>query len=187
MNLSVVAPSGCEWTATPNVPWITVTSGSGPGVGPLAISVAGNTGAARTGSIAVASANIGILQAASGCTYTLSNPDPAFPQTGGPLSIQVTAAAGCQWNVLDLPTWLTVTSGARGDRNGTVALQAAANPFPGTRYGYPTIAGNFVSASEAGTSGAAIQTGARPSVRMAPRCIPVGAACPAGLVQRPIM
>jgi hypothetical protein len=185
LDLSVVAPSGCAWTATPNVSWITVTRGQGPGVGPLAIGVASNTGAARTGSIAIGTGSVAITQVASDCTYTLSTYDPTFPQTGGPLSIQVTAGAGCQWNVSSLPLWLTVTSGASGTGNGTVKLKAAANPFPVTRYGYPTIAGNFVEASETGTTPEAGRTPAGTPNRLAPRCVPLGAACPAGAAQRP--
>jgi len=132
-NFSVVAPSGCAWTATPSASWISVTNGGGPGVGTLEISVAANNGASRKGSIAVAGATIAITQAATGCTYSLSNYNPTFPQTGGPLSIDVTAATGCPWVVTNVPLWLTVSSGASGAGNGRVTLQAAANPFPGTR------------------------------------------------------
>jgi hypothetical protein len=185
LHLSVVSPSGCAWTPTPNVPWITVTSGTGPGVGPLAISVASNTGAARTGSIAIGSGSIAITQGASGCTYTLSTYDPTFPQAGGPMSIAVTAGTGCQWNVTNLPLWLTVTSGSSGTGNGTVHLMADPNPFPGTRYGSPSIADDFVDASEAGTAGAA-RPGATPQNSLAPRCISLGAACPAGVAQFPL-
>jgi hypothetical protein len=186
LNLSVVAPSGCAWTATPNVSWITVTSGKGPGVGPLAISVANNTGAERSGTVAIGSASITIAQGASGCNYTLSTTNPVFPQTGGPLSIDVTAGKGCHWVVSNLPTWLTVTSGSSGTGNGTVELQAAANAFPVTRYGYPIIADNSVLASETGTSSAAArQPSVWPPVGTGPRCISLGAPCPAGLPQMP--
>jgi hypothetical protein len=123
---------------------------------------------------------VAIIQEASTCSYTLSNYDPAFPQTGGPLSIEVTTSAGCRWNITNLPLWLTVTSGATGNGSGTVRLQAAANAFPGTRYGYPTIAGNFVEASEAGTT-AAVRPA--PPNSLAPRCVPLGAPCPEGLPQ----
>jgi hypothetical protein len=43
-SFSVVATSGCSWTAVPNVPWITVTSNaSGAGNGTVAYSVAANS------------------------------------------------------------------------------------------------------------------------------------------------
>jgi len=183
LDLTVVSPSGCAWTPTPSVPWITVTSYGGPGEGPLTISVASNSGATRTGSIAIGSASIPIRQAAGGCNYSLSNYDPAFPQTGGPLSIDVMTGTGCEWNVTEVPTWLTVTAGAGGSGNGTVSLQATANPFPNTRSSELTIADFLLFASETGTSGAAARRTVRPPMPHGPRCIPLGAACPAGLRQ----
>jgi len=43
--------SQCTWTASSSYDWITVTSGSGTGNGPVAFQVASNIGAARTGTI----------------------------------------------------------------------------------------------------------------------------------------
>jgi hypothetical protein len=155
-SFSVVAPSGCAWTPAPSASWITVRSGAGPGVAPLGISVAANTGAARTGTVTIGTTSIAITQAAGGCSYLLSTNSLAFPQAGGPQSVNVTAGAGCQWTVTGLPLWLTVTSGAGGTGNGTVTLQAAPNFFPGTRPNYSftiSVANNPVTVSQTGTSG----------------------------------
>jgi hypothetical protein len=139
-----------------------VTSGASPGVAPLSIGVAANTGAARTGTITTGGASISISQAAGGCTYSLSTNSLTFPQEGGPRSVDVTAGSGCQWAVAQLPLWLTVTSGVRGMGNGTVTVQAAPNLFPGSRTlpslyaGLPgaiDVANNSVSVSQTGTSG----------------------------------
>ena len=51
-----------------------------------------------------------------------------------------------------LPLWLTITSGASGTGNGTVALDAAPNPFPYSRGGFPTIANIQIGTSENGTA-----------------------------------
>ena len=163
-DFSVVAPSGCAWTATPSASWITVIRGAGPGVAPLAVSVAANTGAARSGTITIGSASISISQAASGCTYSLSTNSLSFPQSGGSQSVNVTAGAGCPWTVMELPLWLTVTSGVSGTGDGTVTLAAAPNLFPRTRSVMPpteevgapgaiNIANQSVSVSQGGTSG----------------------------------
>jgi photosystem II stability/assembly factor-like uncharacterized protein len=160
-DFSVAAPSGCTWTPTSSAPWMAVTSGAGPGVAPLSIGVAANTGAARTGTITTGGANISISQAAGGCTYSLSTNSLTFPQEGGPRNVDVTTGSGCQWAVAQLPLWLTVTAGVRGMGNGTVTLQAAPNLFPGSRTlpslypGLPgaiDVANNSVSVSQTGTS-----------------------------------
>src|SRR5580658_564990 len=151
-HFSVVAPSGCRWTPKASASWIAVTGYGGPGVGALAINVAANTGRARTGSVPIGKDTVTITQAAAGCTYSLSTEGLSFPQTGGPQSIGVTAGKSCGWVVTGLPLWLTVTSGASGTGNGTVVLNAAPNPFSGSRGGFASIANLSVGASENGTS-----------------------------------
>jgi photosystem II stability/assembly factor-like uncharacterized protein len=151
-NFSVVAPSGCKWTPRASASWITVTSHGGPGVGYLAINVAANTGAARTGSVAIGTESLAISQAAGSCSYSLSTNGLSFPQAGGPQDVNVTAGGGCGWVVTGLPLWLTVTSGASGTGNGTVVLSATPNPFPGQRGGSATIANMAVGVGESGTS-----------------------------------
>jgi hypothetical protein len=139
-SYSVVAPSGCAWTPTPSASWITIIRGTGPGVAPLGIEVAANTGAPRSGTIALGTATISISQAAGDCTYALSTNSLTFPQAGGSLSVGVTANNNCHWNVTGLPPWLTITAGASGNGNGAVTLEAAPNLFPGARTSYtPTI------------------------------------------------
>lgn len=151
-NFSVVAPSGCKWTPNASASWISLTSYGGPGAGALAINVAPNTGKARTGSVTIGGEHINVSQAKSGCTYALSTNGLSFPQTGGTQNVSVTAGSGCGWAVTGLPLWLTVTSGANGTGKGTVVLDAAPNPFPGSRQGFPTIANTPLGASENGTS-----------------------------------
>jgi hypothetical protein len=154
-NFSIASPSGCSWIPTTTSSWIAIQSYGGPGIGPLAVSVAANTGAARNGSIAIGTGSIAITQAAAGCAYSLSTNAIAFPQGGGPASVNVTAGEGCDWVVSNLPGWLTATSGATGTGNGTVNLQAAPNAFPGMRYQYGynvPVAGYEVNMNQSGTS-----------------------------------
>jgi hypothetical protein len=158
LNLSVVSPSGCAWAPTPSDSWITVASGTGPGVAALTISAAANPGAARSGSITAGTSAVAIAQAAMGCTYAVSSSSPkVFPQAGGTASIDVVTQPGCGWNVTDVMLWLSVTSGASGSGNGTVSIQAAPNPFPDNRnVNYQTslvVAGQEVDFDQYGTSG----------------------------------
>ena len=53
----------------------------------------------------------------------------------------VAAPAGCAWTAVSNDTgWLTVTSGASGNGNGTVGFNTTANPNSTTRSGTITIA-----------------------------------------------
>ncbi|MBI4748442.1 MAG: choice-of-anchor D domain-containing protein [Acidobacteria bacterium] len=54
-SISVTAGTGCNWTASSNVGWMTVTSGfSGSGNGSVTYSVSGNSSSARTGTLTIA-------------------------------------------------------------------------------------------------------------------------------------
>jgi hypothetical protein len=66
-GVNITASSGCNWTATSNNSWITITSGgSGNGNGAASYSVSSNTGPARTGVITIAGRALTISQAGSG-------------------------------------------------------------------------------------------------------------------------
>lgn len=63
--LVFVTGGACSWTAVPNVPWIQITAGgSGTGGGLLQFIVLKNTGASRTGLIAIGGENYVVRQAA---------------------------------------------------------------------------------------------------------------------------
>ena len=54
-SVSVTAPSGCQWTASSQLSWVAISGGaSGTGNGTVSFLVAANTGAVRSGSIAIA-------------------------------------------------------------------------------------------------------------------------------------
>jgi hypothetical protein len=65
-RISVNAPAGCQWTATSDAPWITITSGSnGSGKGRVEFNVAANTVLEPiSGTLTVAGQTVTIRQAA---------------------------------------------------------------------------------------------------------------------------
>jgi hypothetical protein len=66
-SVNVTAGSGCNWTATSNAAWITITSGgTGSGNGTVNYSVQANTGSARQGTLTIAGHTFTITQAAGG-------------------------------------------------------------------------------------------------------------------------
>ena len=83
VTASVSALNGCTWSASVNVPWITVESGArGNGDGSATFSVAANTGPLRAGNISIAGQTFPISQDASGSAK--SGPAPAPTPPPGP-------------------------------------------------------------------------------------------------------
>jgi hypothetical protein len=140
----VTAPAGCNWTAAVNnAPWITVTSGgSGSGNGSVAITVAANAGAARTGTVTIASRTFTVTQAAPApaCTYQLNPTSASLSAVGGTGSIGVTAPAGCAWTATKSATWISFTTGASGNGNGSVGFLVLPN-LGAARSGTIAVAG----------------------------------------------
>ena len=80
-SVTVTAPAGCSWTASSALDWVTVTA-------PAAITVAPNTGAARSGAITVAGFPVVIQQAAA------SAPNGRFVPVAPCRIVDTRAAAG---------------------------------------------------------------------------------------------
>lgn len=149
-TVAVTAGTGCAWTATSNAAFITVTSGAtGTGNGSVAYTVAANTGAARTGTIAIAGQIFTVNQAAgTQCTYAISPLSASVAATGGGGGVTVTAAAGCAYTAINNAPFITVTRGATGTGNGSVAYTVAANTGA-ARTGTITIAGQTFMVNQA--------------------------------------
>jgi hypothetical protein len=160
-TVAVTVQSGCAWTASSTAAWITVTAGStGSGNGSVAFSVVANTGASRTGTLAIAGQAFTVTQAASGapppptpppapsCTYSISprsrNVD-ANARTG---DVDVSAGSGCPWTAVSNASWITLLSSPAGTGNGRVDYGIHANTG-GLRTGTLTIAGETFTVTQA--------------------------------------
>ncbi len=139
--IGIITDPGCAWLAESSQPWITITSAtSGTGPGPLAYTVAPNTGPQRSGQITVADQVFQIVQF-SGCQYTLQPPTQNFPIGGGTGNILVqTTSALCPWTATTNDSWIDITAGSSGTGGGTVSFSVAANPA-NARTGIIAIAG----------------------------------------------
>ena len=155
-SVGVTAGTGCTWSAVSNASWITLTgatSGSGNGTVPYSVA-ANSTTSARTGTLTVAGQTFTVNQAALACSYTLSADESVG---GGRRRVRIDERrrrpTGCAWTgVSNNTSWLTVTSGASGTGNGTVAFNATANPNTSPRTGTITIGGQTFSVNQAGAS-----------------------------------
>ena len=153
--LTVTTTAACAWTAASGAPWITVTSGaSGTGNGSVGLSIAANTGAARSGTVTIAGQTFTVNQAAfvAPCTYSIAPTSQSVPALGGTGTVTVTTTSACAWTASSNAPWLTITSGAAGTGNGTVGFSAAVN-IAGSRTGTLTIAGQTFTVTQAAAVG----------------------------------
>src|SRR5207244_3868302 len=131
----------CTWSASADASWVALATTTGQGPGSLAFTVAANpVPSTRSGAIVVESARVAVSQAAAPCKYGLSRSQDSVDATGGRLSVDVTALAGCAWAARSAADWLAIQTGQSGNGNGTVVLSAASNAG-GQRAGVATIAG----------------------------------------------
>lgn len=75
------------------------------------------------------------------CTYSISPTAANATAAASGYSAQVTAPAGCSWSATPSASWITLSSGATGNGNGTVAYQVAGNAATSTRSAAITISG----------------------------------------------
>lgn len=153
-TVTVATPSGCTWTATSNAAWIVVTAGaSSSGPGSVAYSVAGNTGAARSGTLLVAGQTFTVNQAATPCTFGISPTSQTVTNASGTgTTVMVTTQAACAWTAVSNDSWIAITPPATGVGSGSFGWTYNANTG-GQRTGTMTVAGQtFTVTQDAGCS-----------------------------------
>ena len=152
-SVSVSAPSRCEWFATSNSSWISVTGRtSGSGDGTVTFSISSNTGATRTGTLTIGGQTVTVTQASASCSYSVSPSTVSVPSTGSAgTSESVTASTGCPWTAVSTVAWISIASGSSGTANSTVSFTVAANAGA-ARTGTVTIAGQTVTVNQAAVS-----------------------------------
>jgi hypothetical protein len=161
-----VAPSSetCQWTATSQVPWITVLSSetsTGSGSAKLLISPQVNAqDPGRTGAATIAGRSFIVRQAGT-CAYKVTPtkmlaPPWLLPSEPGGLTrvgnVSVTAPEGCPWTATSNVPWLEIETGASGSGNGTVSFEVQdLTAGAGARTGTLTVAGQTVEVTQADT------------------------------------
>jgi subtilase family serine protease len=83
------------------------------------------------------------------CVAALSPAATTFSGDGGTGTIPITAAAGCAWTASSQVPWITISSGASGNGNGTIAYTVAANSGA-ARSGTITVAGQVFTITQGG-------------------------------------
>ncbi|HMG35225.1 MAG TPA: PQQ-dependent sugar dehydrogenase [Blastocatellia bacterium] len=130
-SIFVTTANGCSWTAMTSAPWISITSGaSGSGSGTVSYTVQSNPNTtSRMATISVAQQSFTVSQsgATSSCSFSISPTSQTFTKTGGTGSITVTTGAGCVWSAMSDVSWITITSGSKGNGPGSIHFSVASN------------------------------------------------------------
>ena len=122
--LTVTATERCPWTATSNVPWLTITSGaSGTGNGSVEFNATLNGTTPRTGTLTIARHTFTVSQNAAApepCTYDVNPTSFNVPASGGTDSFVVATRGDCSWNATNHASWISFITDAGGSGTRTV-------------------------------------------------------------------
>lgn len=191
-NISLSSASGCQWSATSQVPWLTVTSGiNGISSGTIEYSVQANpTYVPRQGAIQIGNGISSTLFSVSQggvCVYSMWDTYPVLtvPPAGTTVNVPVSTSLDqdCAWSAVSNANWLTITSGF-GTGNGSFSFTAAPNTGNTVRTGTISLMGSetltVTDGISAGTPGTAIITisGFPRTAIMRPCNAPSQPACP---------
>ena len=180
-TIGVIATSACNWTATSNATFITISSGAtGTGNGTVSYTVAENTSAAvRTGTLSIAGQSFTVEQAGTAPLFLLRPDLLSFTFREGATQ-QDEQLISIFSESLDLTFIATATTSSGGD-------WLSVNPGSGTAPSSLLIAVNPTGLTPATYQGAVTVAipNANPSTRTVPVTLTVEAAGEANLVVRP--
>jgi photosystem II stability/assembly factor-like uncharacterized protein len=155
-TINILASSGCNWTASSNASWITITSSnSGSGTGTVNYSYESNPGAERMGTLSVVGYTITIIQ---NCTAPVINSQPSnqIACAGSSASFSVAATgAGLtyQWRRSNVP--LSDGGSISGSHTATLTI----NPVPESDSGlYDVVIDGACGSVTSGTAGLTINS-----------------------------
>lgn len=146
---SFTVTTDCNWTAVTNTPWLSLSGASGSASGSVRWTAAANTtNSQRTGTITIGSASFTVVQDAP-CVFTATATTTNFTGAAGTGTITVQGSSACDRTATASANWITITSGASGQGNGTVAFSVAANTSGAYRVGTITINDIVISIAQA--------------------------------------
>ena len=150
-TIAVTTQPECAWIAKAEASWILeLAPTSGQGSAEVHFQAAPNPDAvARQAMVTVSDHRLQVTQEPAECRFSLAIASTSMGPAGGANTASVTAPKGCRWEVTSSAPWLTFTSGAAGDGNGSVGFRAAANTG-GPRTGVLAIGDQTVTITQQG-------------------------------------
>ena len=152
-TVNVTTAADCEWDASDDADWITVTVGvSGTGPGTVRYDVAPNsTPRPRTGIVRIAGRIHAVRQAAPPrCVAALEPRRVLAPVEGATGTIAVNAPDGCAWTVSSPVPWILITSPGDGEGAGFVQYLVDLNPGTAPRRARLAIGGRILAVRQSG-------------------------------------
>ena len=121
--LSITAPSGCAWTARPDVTWAEVGPVAGQGNGAIELRISRNqVRDSRTVTVTVNGQSVRVVQEAARCVYTLDRTLWDVNWDTEPVSVRLTASmSDCSWTATSSESWVRPRT-TSGKGNAEVAL-----------------------------------------------------------------
>jgi hypothetical protein len=148
-TVNVTAPSACSWTASTNVPWISIVGDAGDsGNGAVSFTVQSNSGPARTGILTIGGQRLTVTQLQADCNYSISSAGQAYGAPGGQGTVTVSTNSICTWNTNDVPSWVRGLA-ANGTGAQTLSFTVDVNQGP-ARSAAIIIAGQTFTLTQAG-------------------------------------
>jgi hypothetical protein len=153
-SVTVTAPAGCAWSATPSANWIAMTSGAaGSGPGSVVYSVAANpTTDSRTAAVTIGGQSHSVTQQGrppTACNYDISPTSATWGNDGGSRTFAVSATEGCAWSAVSGASWVVVDAG-QGSGSGVVSYTVKSNTQIGDRSTTIVVAGRTFTVRQAG-------------------------------------
>ena len=110
-NVTVTAThSECDWSASENYDWISLSPVSGSGSGTVRVTVAANPGSSRSATITIAGQDHTINQDPAGCSYTIAPTSRSVDNDGETYTVSVTAThSGCDWSASENDDWISLS------------------------------------------------------------------------------
>ena len=141
----------CQWTATSDQPWLSVTSGAGgTGGRTVGFSAAANAGPERGATITVGNSVFNVTQE-NGCSYLINPASSIVSGSAGSGSFGISTSVGCVWTAVSNNSFITTTSSGSG--NGTVTFNYSLNDQSNVpRTGTISVAGSTFTLTQSGCS-----------------------------------
>ncbi len=141
----------CQWTATSNQSWSTVSPTSGTGNGTVTVTAtANNSPTPQTGTVLVADQIISLTESGlTGCYFTVTPSSLSFPGSGATMALTITASLPtCSWTAASSSTWVSFNPSS-GTGSGTTQVTAASNSTNAVLTGTATVGGQTIPLTEA--------------------------------------
>jgi hypothetical protein len=149
----VTSATGCNWTASSSVGWLTISNGAtGSANGTVTYAFTANpTTQSRVGALTIGGQPVTITQAA-GCGYSINPGSASVGAAAATGTINVTAGGTCAWSATSPVPWITFATAATGTGSGGIDYSVAANPNSSSRSATLTVAGQSFVVTQAGAA-----------------------------------